>query len=94
MLTESEKRTAERFNINCLVTFAEEQRYSRNISTTGIFFISPKELSLKQLISMTIHISNKPTMQCEGKVIRIEEKNEGFGIAVQFTDSVFVPQGS
>lgn len=86
MITPGEKRSSERYSVHCMVTFAEQQGWSRDISATGMYFLSPQKLEPKQLISMTIHLNCEPAMQCKGKVIRTEEQPNGYGVAVQFTD--------
>jgi len=81
----NEQRTNERFNLCCLVTFREGRGLSRDISTTGIYFSTKKVLKESEMIQFTIHLNQEPNVQCDGKVMRTEQRTDGYGVAVQFT---------
>lgn len=81
-----EQRTNERFNLCCLVTFREGPGWSRNISTTGIYFSTKKVLKESEMIQFTIHLNQEPNVQCDGKVVRTEQRTDGYGVAIQFTE--------
>ncbi|MBL0010350.1 MAG: PilZ domain-containing protein [Nitrosomonas sp.] len=82
----NEQRTNERFNLCCLVTFREGRGLSRDISTTGIYFSTKKVLKESEMIQLTIHLNQEPNVQCDGKVVRTEQRTDGYGVAVQFTE--------
>ena len=82
----NEQRTNERFNLCCLVTFREGPGWSRDISTTGIYFSTKKVLKESEMIQFTIHLNQEPNVQCDGKVMRTKQRTDGYGVAVQFTD--------
>lgn len=85
-----EQRTNERFNLCCLVTFREGPGWSRNISTTGIYFSTKKVLKESEMIQFTIHLNQEPNVQCDGKVVRTEQRTDGYGVAIQFTELFIV----
>ena len=82
----NEQRTNERFNLCCLVTFREGRGWSRDISTTGIFFSTKKALKESEMIQLTIHLNQEPNVQCDGKVVRTEQRTDDYGVAVQFIE--------
>lgn len=81
-----EQRTNERFNLCCLVTFREGPGWSRDISTTGIYFSTKRALKESEMIQFTIHLNQEPNVQCEGKVVRTEQRTDGYGVAIQFIE--------
>lgn len=81
-----EQRTNERFNLCCLVTFREGPGWSRDMSTTGIYFSTKRALKESEMIQLTIHLNQEPNVQCEGKVVRTEQRTDHYGVAVQFTE--------
>jgi len=82
----NEQRTNERFNLCCLVTFREGPGWSRDISTNGIYFSTKRALKESEMIQFTIHLNQEPNVQCDGKVVRTEQRTDGYGVAVQFTE--------
>lgn len=81
-----EQRINERFNLCCLVSFREGRGWSRDISTTGIYFSTKRALKESEMIQFTIHLNQEPNVQCDGKVVRTEQRTDGYGVAVQFTE--------
>ena len=81
-----ERRTNERFNLCCLVAFREGRGWSRDISTTGIYFSTKRALKESEIIQLTIHLNQEPNVHCEGKVVRTEQRTDHYGVAVQFTE--------
>ncbi len=84
-----EKRTSERFDLRCLVMTEEEKGWSRDISSTGIYFTVPGSMKKNETVHMTIKLNQDSVVQCEGKVIRTDKQEEGCGVAVQFTRMLF-----
>ncbi len=84
-----EKRTSERFDLRCLVITEEERGWSRDISSTGIYFTVPGSMKKNETVHMTIKLGKESVVQCEGKVIRADKQDEGYGVAVQFTRMLF-----
>lgn len=89
METVNEQRMSQRFNVHCLVTFAEEQGWSQDISSTGMYFSTQRDLNEQEVLRLVIHLNRAPAIQCEGKVVRTEKQPDGYGVAVQFTDLLF-----
>lgn len=87
---EKEQRISERFGLRCLVTFAEEEQgWSRDISSTGIYLSTQRNLNAKEVIGMTITFSRESVIRCEGEVIRTEKQENGYGVAIQFKTFLF-----
>lgn len=84
-----EKRTSERFDLRCLVITEEERGWSRDISSTGIYFTVPVSVTKNETLHMTIKLNKDAVVQCEGKVIRTDKQDDGYGVAVQFTRMLF-----
>jgi hypothetical protein len=61
---------------------------SRNISTGGVFLQSPAPLSLGVSVQVTFSVPRQDVFRkdvgfhCEGTVVRLESKDDGFGIAI------------
>ena len=84
-----EKRTSERFDLRCLVLTEEERGWSRDISSTGIYFKVAINMKKNDTVQMTIKLNKESVVQCEGKVIRTDKQDDGYGVAVQFTRMLF-----
>ena len=84
-----EKRTSERFDLRCAVITEEERGWSRDISSTGIYFTVTSGMKKNESIHMTIKLNKDSVVQCEGKVIRTDKQDDGYGVAVQFTRMLF-----
>lgn len=84
-----EKRTSERFDLRCLVMTEEERGWSKDISSTGIYFTVSSGMKKNEIVHMTIKLNKESIVQCEGKVIRADKQDDGYGVAVQFTRMLF-----
>ncbi len=61
----------------------------RDLGATGLFFYYKRNLGLGSLLDLKIDISYTPTINCVGKIIRIDEEPippSIFGIATEFTE--------
>ncbi len=85
----NEQRRSERFDLRCLVIFAEEQGWSKDISATGMYFSIQQNLSEQERIYLTINLNKESVIRCEGKVVRIEKQPNGYGVAIQFNNLLF-----
>ncbi|WP_366925682.1 PilZ domain-containing protein [uncultured Nitrosomonas sp.] len=59
------------------------------MSSTGIYFVVQQSLHKSEVIHLTIQLNKECIVQCEGKVIRADKQDQGYGIAVQFTKMMF-----
>ncbi len=61
----------------------------RDLGATGLFFYYKRNLELGSLLDLKINVSKTtPTMNCVGKIIRVDEPIplSIFGIATEFTE--------
>lgn len=65
----NEQRMCKRYKLHCLVTFGEQQGWSKDISAAGIYFSTQKNLDEKEAIRLTVHFPREPAIQCEGNVV-------------------------
>jgi Tfp pilus assembly protein PilZ len=59
-----------------------------DISTSGILFETERTYSIGDSIRLSLSFEHE-TVQCEGRVVRLEPRNGQFGIAVELTSYVF-----
>ncbi len=83
---EEEKRGATRQPVALPVELEGGQGITRDFSSSGIFFETDKAFSLGQAIEFTIMMDHLYTkmpilLKCQGKIVRIEEKEEMIGVA-------------
>jgi hypothetical protein len=57
---------------------------TRDMSTCGLFFKTEQAHSNGETIRLSVSIDNH-TVQCEGRVVRVEQLEGRFGIAVNLT---------
>ena len=66
---------------------------TRDISPSGIFFVSPGTPQKGQAIRFTLEFANpadpsgKMLLACQGEVVRVEEAGGRVGVAVDITES-------
>jgi Tfp pilus assembly protein PilZ len=59
-----------------------------DISTSGIFFDTARTYSIGETIRLSLGFEQE-TLECEGRVVRVEPCNGQFGVAVELTSYVF-----
>jgi len=61
---------------------------TRDISTSGIFFETKSAHSIAETIRLFLNFEHE-TLQCDGRVVRVEPRNGQFGVAVELASYVF-----
>lgn len=64
----------------------EESSITRDFSAGGLVFISDRPLSLGSILELKIDVPNEKTIECLSRVVRIEEIEKAYSIAVCFLD--------
>jgi hypothetical protein len=84
-----EKRLAGRYPLSCPVELDWGTGITRNLSTTGVCFITDKAIEPDVMIRCFIPMQKpgrKTTrLRCEGRVVRADQSEEGWEVAVNFT---------
>jgi len=62
---------------------------TRDISTSGIFFETERGHSIGDTVNLSVRLGGA-SIQCEGRVVRLEQVDGKFGIAVDLTSYRFV----
>jgi hypothetical protein len=78
------ERSAKRYQLTLPVKLNDGAGFTRDISTSGIFFETEKAHSVGQTVGLTAKLDGA-TVSCEGSVVRVEEINGRFGVAVALT---------
>jgi hypothetical protein len=86
------QRNAKRYPLSCPIEFEGGAGRSRDISTTGIYFLTASQLQRDEMVILTIYSQYSPAIHCEGRVVRSVPAGEEYGIAVSFTDFFFEQQ--
>jgi len=58
---------------------------SRNISSTGIYFMTECLLSLRETMRLVVRLPHTPSVGCYGHIVRVETEANGYGVAVFFS---------
>ena len=61
---------------------------ARDISTSGIFFETERGHSIGDTVNLSVQLG-EASIQCEGRVVRLEQVEGKFGIAVDLTSYRF-----
>jgi Tfp pilus assembly protein PilZ len=77
-----ERRSGERFKLVLPVQLNNGIGTTFNISASGIFFETESAHSIGDTIRLFLNFEAE-TLQCEGRVVRVEPRNGQFGIAVE-----------
>lgn len=84
-----ENRLAGRYPVSCTVELDSGTGITRNLSTTGVCFITDQaiepNLMLRCFIPMQRAGRNMTRLRCEGWVVRADKSADGWEIAVNFT---------
>ena len=59
-----------------------------DISTSGICFENERANAIGETIRLSLHFE-QATLQCEARVVRVEPRNDQFGVAVELLSYVF-----
>jgi hypothetical protein len=83
-----ERRRGQRFKLALPVQLKNGTGITRDISTSGIFFETESAHSIGDMIRLFLNFEHE-TLQCEGRVVRVEPRDGQFGVAVEVTSYVF-----
>ena len=61
---------------------------TRNISTSGVFFETERVHTIGDTVQLSVQLA-EASIQCEGRVVRLEQLEGKFGIAVEMTSYRF-----
>jgi PilZ domain len=77
-----ERRKGERYKLALPVQLNDGTGTTCDISTSGIFFETESAHSIGGTIRLFLNFEHE-TLQCEGRVVRVEPRNGQFGVAVE-----------
>ena len=83
-----ERRIAQRFKLARPVQLKDGTGMTRDISTVGIFFETKKAHSVGDVIDLSVNFADS-SVECAGRVVRVENLDGKFGIAVEVTSYSF-----
>ena len=83
-----ERRKEQRFKLALTVQLNDGIGTTCDISTSGIFFETESGHSIGDTIRLSLHFEHE-TLQCEARVVRVEQLNGQFGVAVELKSYVF-----
>ena len=83
-----ERRMGERFKLALPVQLNDGIGTTCDISTSGIFFETERAYAIGDTIRLSVNFEHE-TLQCEGRVVRVEPRNGQFGVAVELKSYVF-----
>ena len=94
MAQHDERRETKRHNIEVPVRFERGTGVSRDISFTGIYFITQEQLApgepLKLAFELEYAIPGKSLqLDCQGHVLRVEQLQGSFGIAAKIDEVTY-----
>lgn len=95
MMKRSERRETTRHQIQVPVDFGRGTGMSRDISFTGIYFITKEVLEpgepLKLAFELEYAIPGKSLqLDCQGHVLRVEQLDNSFGIAAKIDEVTYL----
>jgi hypothetical protein len=90
----TEGRQAQRYRLALTVELEHGTGRTRDISSSGMFFVTDQCFTLGQSICFTLpleHVdpSHSSCVQCQGMVVRVEPQEGYLGVAVAFTEYRF-----
>jgi Tfp pilus assembly protein PilZ len=83
-----ERRSGERYKLTLAVQLNDGIGTTCDISTSGIFFETESAYSIGETIRLFLNLEHE-TLQCEAHVVRVEQRNGQFGVAVELMAYVF-----
>ena len=87
----SEKRRERRVASALPVSFVNAKGVTRDVSASGIYFVTEAEYSPGNNIELTMELegpAGKMQLKCEGEIVRIERHEGRLGVAIRITDSI------
>jgi hypothetical protein len=83
-----ERRKGERYKLALPVQLNDGIGTTCDISTSGIFFETESAYSIGDTIRLLLNFEHE-TLQCDARVVRVEQLDGQFGVAVVLTSYVF-----
>ena len=84
----AERRRANRFQLSLPVELKDGRGTTRDISSSGVFFKTDRAFSAGEFVDLCV-VFYDSTIQCKGRVVRVEKLDDDFGVAVEFTSYGF-----
>lgn len=84
-----ERRRGERFKLSLPVHLKDGTGMTRDISTSGILFETETAHSIGDTIGLSVDFPDS-SIQCEGRVVRVEKKDGQSAVAVEFASYRFI----
>ena len=86
-----DKRASQRIQVEVPVYIGQEKAVTRDISWSGIYFLTDQSFveggALSFSLDLTYALPGKPIkLDCQGEVIRVEQRGEKFGIAAKINN--------
>jgi hypothetical protein len=92
-----DKRREERVTALLPVVAGSAAGIARDVSASGIFLETDAAYSIGSPVNLALDLDTpwgRVMLRCEGKVVRVERRDDTIGVAVQFTDSTPTPLDS
>ena len=90
--SQQRQRSAERFGLALPITMEGEECASHDISATGVLLETAAAPPLGASVSLTLQYraeGNDLSLDCRGKVVRVERHGENYNIAVRLDEPLF-----
>ena len=82
-----EKRQAHRYPIAAAVRWEGGDGVTENISGSGVYFVTPQSLVVDEPIRLTLILPRESIpLTAHGRVVRIERRDEGSGVAARLDE--------
>ena len=86
-----EKRVSQRIQVEVPVYIGQEKAVTRDVSWSGIYFLTDQFFAeggaLNFSLDLNYALPGKPIkLDCQGEVIRIEQRGEKFGVAAKINN--------
>lgn len=86
-----EKRSSQRIQVEVPVHIGKEKAMTRDVSWSGIYFLTKQSFTeggeLNFALDLSYALPGKPVkLDCQGEVIRIEQRGSKFGIAAKINN--------
>jgi len=88
--TKTTERGAERLESELPLTHGRSHTVTKNISATGVFFVTDEVQTPGSTISFTVEVvvdGERFNLVCEGQVVRVEQVDGRLGIAAKLSSS-------
>ena len=85
----NEKRKGKRVSAALPVAVEGMPAMARDVSATGIFLETDANYALGSAVNVALDLDTpwgKVMFQCQGRIVRVEHRDEKVGVAVHFTD--------